>query len=118
QTMGILDALFKQGVGSYHRNYDPRVHGFYSPDRNYGCTDTRLLETKVKDLPAWLGRRNYNPIAICQAIGRAYWRYNLRWISPKNIGAPLLAQACFFPMFIWYVVKYDEHAAEAHSKYH
>jgi hypothetical protein len=48
--------------------------------------DTPLGETKLGDLPKWLSRRNYSPIAMGRCLSRSYWRWQHKYMQPKYAG--------------------------------
>ncbi len=78
--------IVKWEIGLLPREYNFKVHGPYVPYRYYGqstfapplycaslcpCSvDTPFKDVKLGDMPAWLARRQKNPVALAQAVGR------------------------------------------------
>jgi len=73
--------------GNYPAEYNRAVHGPYYPWRWYGKVDTPLADVKINQLGSWVARRNKNPVAMAQAVGRAYWRWMSRFVVHPYAGA-------------------------------
>ncbi len=56
--------------------------------------DTPLSEVKVGELPKWFARRNFSPTAMGRCASRAYWRWNHKFMQPRNAGIAGYVQVC------------------------
>ncbi|CAB3253828.1 unnamed protein product [Arctia plantaginis] len=80
--------------GDYPKEYDPATHGPYDPARYYGKPDTPFGDVKLKDLLAWLGRRNRSPSAMLGACSRAPAGTATQLLADTiGVFAPLLSKA-------------------------
>ncbi|XP_060064203.1 putative ATP synthase subunit f, mitochondrial [Ylistrum balloti] len=73
-----------RNIGKYDPNYNPRVHGTYDPSRWYGKPDKPFMDVTVKELPAWISRRDISPFGIARAFGRGYATFKNNFFSSKN----------------------------------
>ncbi|RNA25065.1 ATP synthase subunit mitochondrial [Brachionus plicatilis] len=87
----------------YPKEYNPRVHGPYNPAQYYGKPDP-LSEVKVGEFGQWLGRRNFSLSAIRSALGRAMWKYRLKYIAPKKANAAFIFHFIFFTYTLNYFI--------------
>ncbi|CAG2104329.1 unnamed protein product [Medioppia subpectinata] len=72
--------------GNLPKDYNKAVHGPYYPFRYYGkreTTDTPLADVKVGELVQWFNRRNVHPVAVFQAMMRAFYRFEHRFVNPR-----------------------------------
>jgi len=106
------------GWGEYPPEYNARVHGTYDPARYYGKPDTALAQVKLGELGAWLGRRNKSPVAMTQAVSRAWWRWNHRYIYPWKAGIAGPMQLIGCTMLFFYVINYQKLRKHRLFKYH
>ncbi|CAG7837916.1 unnamed protein product [Allacma fusca] len=104
--------------GEYPVEYNPKVHGPYDPARYYGKPDTKLSQVKLGELGSWLARRNKNPIAMVQAVSRAWWRWNHKFIFPRNAGLSGPIQVAVGSMLFFYVINYRRYKNHRFAKYH
>ncbi|KAK2172242.1 hypothetical protein NP493_979g01012 [Ridgeia piscesae] len=106
------------GIGEYPPEYNPKVHGQYSPARYYGKPDTKLADVKLGQLGDWFTRRSYNPMAVFRATGRAYWRWAEKWMMVKK---PSVAPVCHVILglsLFYYIQLYSFVRYHRHTKYH
>jgi F-type H+-transporting ATPase subunit f len=73
---------------------------------------------KLGEVGAWLSRRNKNPIAVAQAVSRAWWRWNHRYVFPKNAGISAPLQLSAGLMLFFYVINYPKYRKHRFYKYH
>ncbi|CAD5232208.1 unnamed protein product [Bursaphelenchus xylophilus] len=73
-------------IGLYQKAYNPKVHGPYCHWRYYGKPEVRLLDVKVADLPAWLGRREFSVGAAYNELVRNIWRVHNKYYSGPVYG--------------------------------
>lgn len=104
--------------GEYPAEYNPKVHGPYDPARFYGKPDTPFGQVKLGELGGWLGRRSFSPVAWTQAVSRAYWRWNHKYIFPKKNNAAGVIHLVFGICFFSYVLNYPRIAAHRRMRYH
>ncbi|KAK3575849.1 hypothetical protein CHS0354_008031 [Potamilus streckersoni] len=102
-------------IGCYPVEYNPKVHGPYSPARYYGPRDIPFSEVKLQDVPAWISRRKFNPI---RTVNRAYWRWVFKYGDVKKGGFSWIMQLAFFMAAGSYMLRYNQHKYERHAKYH
>ncbi|KAG8181206.1 hypothetical protein JTE90_013173 [Oedothorax gibbosus] len=102
--------LFKN-LGRYPAAYNEKVHGPYNPSLYYGKKDP-LSEVKVGEIGAWIARRNKSPAALAGLFSRAYWRWNLKYASPKKAGPTVYFQFIIGSVLVFYLINYE------HLKYH
>ncbi|VDK42146.1 unnamed protein product [Anisakis simplex] len=75
--------ISRTNIGLYDKRWNKRVHGPYCHWRYYGKPDTRLLDVKISDLKAWIGRREKTPSAVYNEFVRNVWRvHNLYYSGP------------------------------------
>lgn len=71
--------ISRSEIGLYHKYYNPRVHGPYCHYRYYGKLDTKLMDVKLSDLPAWFSRREKTIGAFYNEVVRllyfAHYKY-------------------------------------------
>ncbi|OXA56354.1 putative ATP synthase subunit f, mitochondrial [Folsomia candida] len=106
------------GWGEYPAEYNAKVHGPYDPARWYGKPDTAFSQVKIGELPAWLARRNKSPMALGQAIGRAWWRWNHKYTFPLKAGITGHAQLTVGLMAFFYFINYTKYRKHRFYKYH
>jgi len=104
--------------GNYPAEYNRAIHGSYDPAVFYGKADTPLAEVKLGQLGSWFGRRNYHPVAITQAVSRAYWRYSHRFIQPKYSGPKHYLQLICGISLFFYLINYKTIRHHTLAKYH
>lgn len=80
--------------------------------------DTPFGEVKISELPSWFGRRNMSPVAITQACGRAYWRWNHRYWLAKKTTPSGIYQALVMSMLLFYAMNSNRLGEHARAKYH
>lgn len=108
----------KSNFGGYPKGYNPKVHGPFYPHRSYGTADTSLMDTKLKEIPSWLGRRNFSPRGMIGCVNRKWWGWRMRWLLPKRPGHIPFSQVAF-GLFVWYWFwGYNMMKEERHAKYH
>ena len=105
-------------IGMYPPEYNPKIHGPYDPSRFYGKPDTPFGEVKISELPGWLARRNKNPIAWGSAVGRAWWRWQDKWMFPKKAGMAGYFQIVVGTMIFFYTINYGKTIKHRNYKYH
>jgi len=96
------------GLGELPKEYNPKVHGPYDPATYYGPKDKAFGEVKLGELPGWLARRNKTPSGVARAIGRAYWRWNHKYMLPKYAGATAPLQGVAACVVFFYVINYQK----------
>merc|ERR1739845_251864 len=96
-------------LGEYPAEYNRAVHGPYHPMRYYGKPDTPFGQVKLKDLASWIARRKKTPTAFVQALSRAWFTWDHKFMQPKNPGlAPFIQVAAV--LCAW-------HYTQAYRKY-
>lgn len=99
----------------YPKEYNPRVHGPYDPSRYYGKPDP-LMQTKIGDFGNWLGRREFSLRAIGQALTRASWRYNKKYLMPKKANAAFVYHVALVAfVFSYFTGDYDEKSKQEYE---
>ncbi|KAI1706946.1 mitochondrial f1F0-ATP synthase, subunit f domain-containing protein [Ditylenchus destructor] len=107
ERMGVYfynRVIHPTNIGLYPPEYNEKVHGPYCHWRYYGKPDTPLMDVKIADLPAWIGRREKTPIAAWNQASRQFMWIKYRWFDPlftsatQNIARLLL----FFSMLLWF----------------
>ncbi|KAF6040299.1 Atp5j2 [Bugula neritina] len=73
-------------------------------------TDTHWKNVKLAELPAWLNRRSKHPVHIAQAIGRAAWRWNNKWLDVKRPTAAPLVHIIICSSAFYYFLQYKSHS--------
>merc|ERR1711976_768695 len=106
------------GIGQYPPEFNPKVHGPYNPATNYGKPDIKLADVKVGELGAWMGRRNYHPLAMGRALGRGYWQWAQKWLLTKKPGFAPVGQFILVLSGFFYVNLYHGLKSHRHVKYH
>ena len=106
------------GIGEYPPEFNPKVHGPYYPDRFYGKPDTAFSQVKLGELPGWLKRRNYSPVAMARAVDRGIWRWQLRWFNSKHRVMSGMVQAVMALSLYYYINQYPNLKYHRHCKYH
>lgn len=85
-------------IGLWAKNYNPKVHGPYCQWRYYGkrglicfairheifLEDTKLMDVKISELPAWIGRRDKSIGAIYNETMRNVWRVHYLYYSGES----------------------------------
>ncbi|XP_045476554.1 putative ATP synthase subunit f, mitochondrial [Harmonia axyridis] len=104
--------------GDYPLEYDPKKHGPYDPARYYGKQDIPLAQVKLGELGSWFGRRNKSPQAMASAIGRAYWRWQHKYVQPKRSGIAPFFQVAVGCSIIFYLMNYQRITSHRFYKYH
>lgn len=115
----IVKLLDKYNIGGYPKEFNAKVHGPYDPAIFYGKRDIPLAEVKMNELGSWLRRRNKSPRAMVQAISRAYWRWNHKYVLPKYSGIAPIAQVVVASAIFFYTINITKlriHGKQA--KYH
>ncbi|EFN84570.1 putative ATP synthase subunit f, mitochondrial [Harpegnathos saltator] len=108
----------KLKIGGYPDAYDPVEHGPYDPARFYGKPDTPFLDLKLKDIPAWLGRREKTPRAFMGACSRAFWRWQHKYIQPRKGGIAPFFQVTVGSMIFFYIINRKRISHHRNYKYH
>ncbi|XP_014484384.1 PREDICTED: putative ATP synthase subunit f, mitochondrial [Dinoponera quadriceps] len=108
----------KFNIGGYPAAYDPVKHGPYDPARYYGKCDTPFLDLKLKDIPAWFGRREKTPRAFVGVCSRAFWRWQHKYVQPKKCGVAPFFQVTVCCMIYFYLINYRKFIPQRQSKYH
>ncbi|XP_032679267.1 putative ATP synthase subunit f, mitochondrial [Odontomachus brunneus] len=111
-----MDKILK--FGGYPAAYDPVKHGPYDPARYYGKLDTSFWELKLKDIPAWFGRREKTPQAFLGSCSRAFWRWQHRYIQPRKGGIAPFYHVIVSSMIFFYVINYKKIRHHKNYKYH
>ncbi|RZF47915.1 hypothetical protein LSTR_LSTR008719 [Laodelphax striatellus] len=105
-------------LGLYPAGYDSKIHGPYDPSRFYGKPDTPFGQVKLGEMGQWLARRNKSPVAMAQAVGRAYWRWSFKYYYARKSGpAPYIQLATAFMIFS-YALNYGKIKNHYYQKYH
>ncbi|KJH44327.1 dTMP kinase [Dictyocaulus viviparus] len=81
--------LNKTEVGLYDRRWNKNIHGPYCHYRYYGKLDTKLLDVKLNDLPAWIGRREKTPSAFYNEFMRNLYRVHHLYFSGPVYACPV-----------------------------
>ncbi|XP_057321728.1 putative ATP synthase subunit f, mitochondrial [Microplitis mediator] len=104
--------------GKYPKEYDRAIHGPFDPAKYYGKADVPFGQVKLAELPSWLARRNLSPVKIAQACGRAYWRWQHKYVLPKYAGVAPFFQVTCISMIFFYVINYPKTKHHKNYKYH
>ncbi|THK32918.1 putative ATP synthase subunit f, mitochondrial [Diachasma alloeum] len=104
--------------GKYPKNFDPSIHGRFDPAKYYGKADVPFGEVKLGELGSWFARREKGPIRLAQMIGRAYWRWQHKYVLPKKCGVAPFFQMTVTAMIFFYVINYPKLRWHANYKYH
>ncbi|XP_015915281.1 putative ATP synthase subunit f, mitochondrial [Parasteatoda tepidariorum] len=107
-----------KNFGRLPAEYNVRKHGPYDPSVFYGKKDTPFGEVKLGELGSWVGRRQKNPAAIMRAVGRAWWRWQFKYLQPRNAKLVPLIQCVVGIMALFYVINYEHLKYHCHYKYH
>ncbi|XP_033211080.1 putative ATP synthase subunit f, mitochondrial [Belonocnema kinseyi] len=106
------------GIGEYPAEYNPSIHGPYDPARFYGKPDTPFGQLKLSEVNAWIGRRNKTPTAVAHAVSRAWWRWQHKYIHPRNAIFVGPMQLIFGGMVFFYYLNYGKIKHHKNYKYH
>ncbi|XP_043483650.1 putative ATP synthase subunit f, mitochondrial [Leptopilina heterotoma] len=108
--------MFK--FGEYQPDYNPKIHGTYDPARFYGKPDTPFGEVKLRELGSWFSRRQKSPQAFAQLVSRAWWRWQHKYMLPKNALFVGPMQLVFGGMALFYWINYGKLKHHKNFKYH
>jgi len=106
------------GLGELPKEYNKAVHGPYDPAIFYGKKDIPLSQVKLYQLPAWLARRNPSPTAMARAVSRGYWRWNHKYVLPRNSGLTPALQFVVGWCGLFYVLNASKMMEHKNVKYH
>ncbi|KAI6171698.1 Striatin-interacting protein 2 [Aphelenchoides besseyi] len=73
--------IHRTEIGLFDKRWNPKVHGPYCHWRYYGKPDTKLMNVKVAELPAWIGRREKTIGAFYNEFMRQIWRVHNKFYS-------------------------------------
>ncbi|XP_018015884.1 putative ATP synthase subunit f, mitochondrial [Hyalella azteca] len=104
--------------GEYPAEFNPKVHGPYDPARFYGKKDTPFTQVRLRELGSWLARRNKTPRAATQAVSRAWWRWQQKYLLPEKMGVAPFIQIAVGSMAFFYLINYTKYKAHRTQKYH
>lgn len=104
--------------GGYPDEYNPKIHGPYDPACYYGKKDTPFGKVPLKDLGAWISRRNFTPQAVVGAISRTFWRWQHKYVLPRKCGIAPFFQVTVVFGGVFYVLNYQKMKPERHYEYH
>ncbi|XP_054013122.1 putative ATP synthase subunit f, mitochondrial [Hylaeus anthracinus] len=104
--------------GDYPAEYDPAKHGPYDPARYYGKPDTPFSDLKLKEVPAWIGRREKGPRQLMGLFSRAFWRWQHKYVLPKKTGIAPIAQIVVGGSMFFYYLNYYRIRGHRNYKYH
>ena len=90
--------ISKTEIGLYHKFWNPKVHGPYAHYRWYGKLDTKLMDVKLGDLPAWFGRREKSFSAFYNEFKRVLMLVHFKWYG-SVYGSPIRSITRFFLAF-------------------
>ncbi|KOC64489.1 Putative ATP synthase subunit f, mitochondrial [Habropoda laboriosa] len=105
-------------LGNYPKGYDPTKHGPFDPSRYYGTPDTPFGDVKIRELPAWLWRREKGLGKLLGLFSRAYWRWNLKYIQPRKANMSPVYQVAVISMILFYTMNYTRIRGHRSYKYH
>ncbi|XP_034170844.1 ATP synthase, subunit F [Osmia lignaria lignaria] len=105
-------------IGDYPVGYDPAKHGPYNPSRYYGPADTPFGELKIKEIPAWIGRRNLTPQGVAGLFSRALWRWQMTWVLPRKSSPAPIFQFFIAGSTLFYLLNYLRLRGHRSYKYH
>ncbi|KAK2585634.1 hypothetical protein KPH14_010258 [Odynerus spinipes] len=105
-------------IGEYPPEYNKAIHGPYDPARYYGKPDTPFTQVKLGELFAWFGRRNKSPQAATQAVSRAFWRWQHKYVFPVRAGIASYFQLTMGLVVIFYCLNYKRIKTHRNYKYH
>jgi len=108
----------KWEFGLAPREYNFRVHGPYVPWRYYGKLDTPFFDVKVKELPAWLARRDLSPYSGVRAISRAYYYWVHRTVLTKYKNLTYVWQLGVLIYITMHMYNADAHVWRRKARYH
>ncbi|GAV07050.1 hypothetical protein RvY_16938 [Ramazzottius varieornatus] len=106
------------GLGEYPPEYIRRVHGPYDPSRYYGKPDTPFGEVKISELPRWIARRNWSPMAIIRATARGWWRWQRKYVMVRYGTAAPWVQFFVSLSVLFYGINYKSIRLHNRAKYH
>nr|ACO15294.1 ATP synthase subunit f, mitochondrial [Caligus clemensi] len=106
------------GLGELPAEYNRAVHGPYDPAVYYGKKDTKFGDVKLKELPSWLSRRSFSPVAMGRAMSRGYWRWAHKFYFPRNAGAAAIIQVIAATSLVSYIVNFKRISHHKNRKYH
>lgn len=104
--------------GDYPSEYNPEQHGPYNPGRYYGKPDTAFGDLKLREIPAWIGRREKGPRQIAGLFSRAFWRWQMTWVQPKKVTAAPYYQLVVAGCIFFYAMNYLRIRGHRSYKYH
>ena len=107
-------------IGLYSKHYKPKVHGPYCHWRYYGPQDTKLMDVKISELPAWIGRRDKSIGAIYDEAMRNIWRvHNLYYSGPTHASIiKVIFRFIFAFMFVNWFLKQHRYWEIKKNVYH
>ncbi|VDL81213.1 unnamed protein product [Nippostrongylus brasiliensis] len=89
--------LNKTEIGLFDKRWNKNIHGPYCHHRYYGKLDTKLMNVKLADLPAWLARREKTPGAFYNEFMRNIWRVHHKYYSGPVYANTVCFVLLFFP---------------------
>merc|ERR1711915_180950 len=103
--------------GEYPKEYIKAVHGPYHPMVYYGKKDTPLSQVKLKDMFAYIGRRNKSPSAMQACLSRALQRWSHYHHQPVNCGLQGILQVAVGAMIISYCLNWNKYRHHRNYKH-
>ncbi|RWS04486.1 putative ATP synthase subunit f-like protein [Dinothrombium tinctorium] len=115
-----MDAIktWYKSLGCYPQEYNRAVHGPYDAGRYYGPKDTPFWDVKLSEMPAWLGRRHYDPRSVFAAISRARIRWFEKYNLPMKAKSTYFLQLAFLTFVFFYTINYKTTRHHKNYKYH
>lgn len=112
--------LSRTDIGLYDKRWNPRIHGPYCHWRYYGPPDTKLMDVKLSDLPAWFSRRDKSIRAMVNEFHRNVCRVHYLYYSGPVYGNffKQLFRYIFAVIFINWLIRIPEHKATRSTLYH
>ncbi|GMS84403.1 hypothetical protein PENTCL1PPCAC_6578, partial [Pristionchus entomophagus] len=94
---------------------DPTATGVY-----YGTRDTRLMNVKLSELPAWFSRRELTVGAFYNEVMRNIWRVHHKWYSGPVYGNTIktIFRFIFCYSFLCWLVKSHRYLDFQKTMYH
>lgn len=114
----ITKKIQQLNIGCYPPEYDRKIHGSYDPARYYGKPDTPFGDVKLGEFLPWLNRRNKTPRAAMQVISRAFWRWQHKYVQPKQAGIAPFFQVMAASITFFYLINYGKIQRHRNYKYH
>uniref|UniRef100_A0AC35UIQ4 Phosphatidylserine synthase n=1 Tax=Rhabditophanes sp. KR3021 TaxID=114890 RepID=A0AC35UIQ4_9BILA len=112
--------ISKTEIGLFDKRWNKNVHGPYCHWRYYGRPDTKLMDLKVSEIGAWIGRRDKTPAAFYNEFIRNVWRiHNLYYSGPVFSNTiKTIFRFVFFFSFVNWACKSHRYWDFQKAKYH